>query len=363
MAKTRSYKTNRRRKTSSWRKLQLSRQLKHRLKVLALAVVVVFSTLIVTAAVQLYHYFTKPLATASGSSSETTVFTGRRFNLLLVSLEDVDDPGSMITKLAVLTLNGAQKQVFMVELPLSAESDVPQGFGIHQLDGVYALGALSKPRANLDLTAQTVSRLLAVPIDGYLLTDASSPNPLLSLLSLRNGRSLEILPEFINQLRWGVKTNLTFPSLLQIGKLIWASSFDSWTIAIGELVDVVALDQRLDEIFADDRVVEERLKVVVLNATEQPGLATHVARYVTNLGGDVIKVNNFESQREIESGAINFEGGELGKSILVAADQDLYSVKRLVEVLGIEEVRSTYGGLEERAEITLILGLDSYYNL
>lgn len=310
--------------------------------------VVVVSTLVVTAALQLYQYLNQPLATAAGGSGETTTFTGGRFNLLLVSLEDIDDPGSKIADLTVLTLNESASPVFIVRLPLEAEVEVPQGFGVHQLADVYALGALSKPRANLNLTAQTVRRLLAVPIDGYLLTDAATPNP---LLSLQEGLSLRLLPKFFGQLRQGVKTNLTFGSLLQISKLIWeVGSFDSWTMASHELEDVVSLDHQLGEIFVDEVVVGERLKIVVLNATPKPGLATHIARYVRNLGGEVIKIGNFE-------------GEERAKTVLVAAEPSSYSAGRLRGVLGIEEVREEFEGLEERADLTLILGLDSFYNL
>ncbi len=343
-----------RKKISSWKKLRLSKQIKHRLKIFGLALLVVFATVVVSGAVALYHFFQKPMATAAGAVNGDVTFPGGRFNLLLVVLEDANEPTSLIKELSIITLDANNDEVFMVKLPLEVEVVVPLGFGGHPLQEVYSLGALTKPQANLDLTSQAVSQLLAVPIDGYIVTDDRGLGQIDQYLG-GGLRIVKLLPNLLTEVRRQVKTNLTFPSLLRVGKFIWSArlSEDAWVTSPEELFDWQHLDWELQKYFRDDKIVEERLKIQILNATEKPGLATHVARYVRNLGGDVIIISNFDQT-------------DLRQSFLVA-DPSLadgsYTIRRLKEVLQIEDVRGEFEGAGERADLTIILGLDSWQNL
>ena len=345
------YKRNHRKKVSSWKKLGVSKKLKHRLKILGLAFVVVFATIVVSGAVALYQFFAKPMATAAGAVEGSVVFPGGRFNLLLITLEEVDEPTSLIKELSVFTLDANEDEVFVVKLPLEAEVLVPQGFGGHKLSTVYSLGALAKPQANLDLTAQTVSQLLAVPIDGYIVTDDAGLGQIDQYLG-GGLRMIKLLPNFLTELRRSIKTNLTFPSLLRVGQFIWSAQADGdgWDVSEEELFDWQRLDLELAKHFTDLKMVDERLKIQILNATEKEGLATHVSRYVKNLGGDVIIISNADQL-------------DLRQSFIIAIDQETHTVKRLMEVLQIEEAREEFEGVGERADLTIILGLDSWKNL
>lgn len=340
----------RRYRTSSWKKLQLSAKLHRRLKILALAVVVVVSTLVVSGAVALYQFFTQPMAAAVGASGSDVVFSGEGFNLLLISLEAVEDPTSLIRELSVIRFYPEGKRVVVVELPLEAEVGVPQGFGINRLATVYALGALAKPEANLNLTAQTVSRLLAIPIDGYLLTDTFG---LSTLARFRlSFETLKLLPSFWAGLRSDVRTNLSFPSLLALGKTFFESQaqMEVFRISKEELADEAHLDLDLKRYFTDPKIVEGRLKIQILNGTEKPGLAGHVSRYVKNLGGEVIVLSNFERT-------------DLAESFLVTSQTESYTAQALARVLQVDNVRSEFPGVGERADLTIIVGLDSFRNL
>jgi len=351
MARARNYKTKPRRKTSSWRKLSVSKNLKHRLKILGLALIVVFATIVVCGGVALYQFFAKPMATAAGAVEGSVVFPGGRFNLLLITLKEAEKPTSLIKELSIFTLDANEDEIFVVKLPLEAEVLVPQGFGGHKLSAVYSLGALTKPRANLDLTAQTVSQLLAVPIDGYIVTDDVG----LGQIGQYVGKGLgviKLLPNLVTELRRSIKTNLTLSALLQVGKFAWSAQVDgdAWNILEEELFDWQHLDLELAKHFIDLKIVEERLKIQVLNATEKQGLATHTGRYVTNLGGDVIILGNSDQT-------------DLKQSLIVTSRKDSHTVQRLMEVLQIEDVREEFGEVGERADLTIILGLDSWKNL
>ena len=345
------YKRKSRKKPSSWKKLGVSKKLKHRLKILGLALVVVFATVVVSGAVALYHFFSKPMATAAGAVDGDVTFPGGRFNLLLVNLEDASDPTSLIKELSIISIDADKWEPFPLKLPLEAEVVVPQGFGGHRLKEVYSLGALTKPQANLDLTSQTVSQLLAVPIDGYIVTDDSGLGQIDQYLGSGLGM-LKLLPNLFTEVRRQIKTNLTFPSLLRVGQFIWSakSNEDVWEVSEEELFDWQHLDLELQKYFVDAKIVEERLKIQILNATEKSGLATHVARYVKNLGGDVIIIGNFDQL-------------DLKQSFVVTKEEESHTVRRLREVLQIEEVRSEFERVGERADLTIILGLDSWKNL
>jgi len=345
---------SRRKKLSSWKKLKVGKKIKHRLKILGLALVVVLATVVVSSAVALYHFFTEPMVAATGAAGGEVVFLGGRFNLLLVNLEKADEPTSLVKELTVITLDAGENQTWAVRLPLEAGVTVPQGFGNHQLREVYSLGALTKPQANLDLTSQTVAQLLAVPIDGYIVTDDAGLGQIDQYLG-GGLKMVRLLPNLLTEVRRHVKTNLTFPSLLQIGKFILRARAeeDVGEISAEELFDGQHLDLELRERFTDAKIVAERLKIQILNATDKPGLATHVSRYVENLGGAVIVIGNSDRT-------------DLKQSFLVLPEADLegsYTVQRLKGVLQIDEVRSEFSGVGERADLTIVLGLDSWKNL
>lgn len=341
----------RRKKLSSWKKLKVSQKIKHRLKILGLAVIVVFATAVVSSAVILYQFFTKPMATAAGAADGNITFPGGRFNLLMVVLEDANEPTSLAKEISVIALNVNENEAWVVELPLEAEVAVPQGFGNHQLKEVYSLGALTKPQANLDLTALTVKKLLAVPIDGYLVTDDAGLGQIDQYLG-GGLRIVRLLPNLLTEVRRQIKTNLTFPSLLRVGQFVWSvrSDGDVWEVSPEELFDWQHLDLETQKHFSDARIIEERLKIQILNGTDKPGLATHISRYVKNLGGDVIIIGNYEPL-------------DVKRGLMVTKEPESHTVKRLAEVLQIEDVRPGFDEVGERADLTIILGLDSWKNL
>ena len=356
----RNYK--RRKKISSWKKLRLSKKIKHRLKILGLALVVVFATIVVSGAVALYQFFSKPMATAAGAANGDVTFPGGRFNLLLVNLEDASDPTALIKDLSIISIDAGNRERFPIKLPLEAEVVVPQGFGGHRLKEVYSLGALSKPQANLDLTALTVKKLLAVPIDGYIVTDDDGLGQIGNYLG-GGWKMLRLLPNLFTEIRRNIKTNLTFPSLLRVGQAIWSASpvrplgLTGWDLSEEELFDWQHLDLELQKHLLDSRIVEERLKIQILNATEKQGLATHVARYVKNLGGDVIIISNFD-RTDLKQSFIVLPPA---RGVSEADLEESHTVQRLMGVLQIEEVRKEFEGVGERADLTIVLGLDYAY--
>ena len=112
------------------------------------------------------------------------------------------------------------------------------------------------------------------------------------------------------------------------------------------------LDSLIQRFFSDRQIREEALKIEILNATEQPGLANQLARLINNIGGGVISINNAESASWRTKVKITNEEWK-----------DFYTVKKLEKILGIE---AEVGEMENsRADLLIILGTDywqKWYN-
>ena len=90
---------------------------------------------------------------------------------------------------------------------------------------------------------------------------------------------------------------------------------------------------------------------MILNGTQVPGLAATAARFISNLGADVLNVANAPTQ-------------EYKLSILIAKEKT-YTVKRLADLFDVLDFRSTevltndpFLNHFQRADIVIILGQD-----
>lgn len=110
----------------------------------------------------------------------------------------------------------------------------------------------------------------AVLVDGYILLQSGPPSP--------SGPSLQAV---------GLQTLLTARTSLsrrQLLKLWW------------ELRQLKENDVSETDDFAEKAIKQERLKVMVLNGSEVPGLAAKAAIWVDGLGAEVISLGNTESE-------------------------------------------------------------------
>lgn len=360
--------TRARRRKRSWRLLKGKPALKRRLRLLGLSLIVVFATIAVFATLALYQFFKTPLAQASGSLITSASWDGQsRFNLALVLLEDLANPTSKVERFAILSLNPYGESLTLASLPVEAEVEVPGGQGKATFRVVYALGEISAPKQNISLLVKTASQLLALPLDGYLLTDEEGLGEMKGMvgkqdLTLANfGKevlSLETLKNFPSLLfaaKKNVRTNLSLPDLFAVARFLLKVRFDrafEIEISTSLLEREEKLDRLLRRHFSEGKLEEEREKILVLNGTTVSGLAKRAARMIENLGGEVLDVRNAPEQ--------NHQQG------MIVAHAKSYTAKRIARLFGIRDFRSLEILKKEphfnefmRADIVLILGLDN----
>jgi len=305
--------------------------------------------LITAGAVLLWNYLAKPFSLASSTFQNSESWDGETpFSLIYLVVSDVEEFAPATQSLGVIVFNPTQESLTAISVPADYK----------ELDNLYARGNLSAERDGLRLARDSLRDLLGVTLDGYLIVsggalaeaaelfpDSSGVKEYLSLSSLAN------LPEVWELARGGIQTDLDIPEILRI---LWylmqvrADSVTGLTVA-GELLDdPVSLDKRIAPFLRDEKLQAEHLKIQVLNGSGRPGAASSAARIIGNIGGEIIRIDNFERQ-------------DLVKGFLIMDASGSYTAARLSQMFGLADSRPPRTGPEARANITVILGLENSY--
>lgn len=233
------------------------------------------------------------------SANERAVFPAyqwdrqNRLNILLI--------GNPIT---VVSYVPKHSQFISIEVP--GDLQVPVGFqyGSYRLSALYSLGELEGKRQGVLLTAHTVSTLLGIPIDAYILNASMRDRDVLS----------ELRVEHVVQWGNGLQTNMEIADLAHI---LFAYAFrrsdrvTHVTLEQGRGIvvdrspdsrpqytpDVARIDALAQEYWHDEGIIREQLRVVVKNTTKHEGLAARVARTIANMGVRVVAIENSEPER------------------------------------------------------------------
>ena len=351
-------------KRTSWKKLRLSYQIKRKLELFVLALVVVLSTVAVLGILYLWQFFRTPFAEASGSFNHNPTFEKeKRYNLCLILLEDQNDPLSHIKAIAIISLDPVKSGLSVISIPVDASVEAAAGFGENKIFSLYALGGIPEPKMNVAMVTRSISSHLAIPIDAYVLTD----EPGIEAFSLEMGNyftleeiesifSFKYFPKIFTLLklsRKNLRTNLNLVEVVRVLKFMFGVRSDriySLNLRREDLEDYEILDVALKPFVIDSKIAEERLKVQVLNGTLKSGLASRASRVANNLGSVVIDVGNAQNSSYKET-------------ILISNETHSFTVKRIKEIFKVNRVRGSVGEIEKRADITIILGLDFLHGL
>lgn len=253
--------------------------------------------------------------------------------------------------ISLLSYNPKQAKLTLVNIPDETFLEVPYGFGLWQLRAVYELGQSQKKIGGDKLLQDTVSNLLAVPIDGFL--DLSSLQPQKSAASILN--TLRKNPFSGLELLQALKTDLTVWELIRLKVSLGGVRFDKVSeLRLDEVLDKtnlpdgtpvltadpVKLDGSLSKL-ADPTIVSENKTIAVFNATDQPLLAQKAARLITNLGGNVIITTN---------------AGKILEKTQIEGVKSA-TLKRLRQIFATDDKIST-AEESSRAQINLLVGED-----
>lgn len=232
--------------------------------------------------------------------------TYNRTNLLLVSFNS-----SVLTYLAVLSVNSNENPKL---LPLDPATlvNLPGRRGEYRLREIPAQAHLDN-LGSINLLRDTVSRTLAIPIDGYLEVGASDwpaisrefgagPNDILNDLG-----SIKFFWQLGTLRPWGVGLHGSVSGLTLVGLAVEARAQNevsvinlspavtTGTTPLGSsapMIDPTTFDENFGALFSELAIVRERPRVNIINSSDTAGAGATLSRMVTNLGGDVISVDS-----------------------------------------------------------------------
>jgi len=215
-----------------------------------------------------------------------------------------------------------------VELVIPGNTMVKSGFGYgeYQLKNVYELGGLEGQGGRV--LSRAVENLMAVGVTGWQAGEVTNLS-------------------WWDRLRlwWCQEFKLKKKTVVELSQ---QSAFKAETLGDGAevfRVSQVLVDELVNRLVFEEKLVEEGLIVAVLNASQAEGVAKNMGRIIANLGGEVRLISNLESQSE--------------SRLLVAKKEwrDSYTAKRLQGILGVEEIG--LGEIDEyRADIVVMVGED-----
>jgi hypothetical protein len=170
---------------------------------------------------------------------------------------------------------------------------------------IYILKLVNPPDRNL-------GRLLAVPIDSSLSSESLTVDKIDTASDIFN---------LILSLR-DKDTNLTSIDALRLflfTRTVEEEGIEEEVLSSFSLSDVrgVTLNN-----FIDPKIVEEKIKIEIVNATDIPGLANRLANYITNMGGNVILISTADGV--INDSEIKYFGDET------------YTASKLKKLLGFK---------------------------
>ena len=342
-------KKSSKRQTFSWRRLKKQFKLKKRLRRLRLGLTVVGAVLLVLGAYYLWNFFAKPFTSAGSTFQVGTSWDGEvPFNLLWLEVSDVNELAPPTRGLGVLSFNPTQDLFTIVNVSIDYQ----------RFRDLYGLGNLSEEEDGLELVSSTVMELLGVPIDNYILVSSEGLRELdaffpqaSQIKDVVNLANVLQVPAVWDIARRNLRTDLGVP---EIARVLWyllqvrSDKITSITLSPDLLDDPVTLDRKISPFFRDEKLFTEHLKIQVLNGSGKPGLASTSARIIRNVGGEVIRVDNFERQ-------------DLIKGYLLLESSGSYTARRLAQIFGVSDSRPPRTGPEARANVTLILGIENSF--
>lgn len=185
-------------------------------------------------------------------------------------------------------------------------------------------------KLNDNIKPAEAGRLLEIPIDGLIASNSLNLDQKISSL-------------FVNAIfnYNNIKTNLTIVDLLRITMLARAIPENSINVRVVGDASELELDKVVGHSVSDDFIEKDNQTIQIINGTGVSGLGGRLARFVTNMGGNVMLVMTEDSPRK--------------KSIITYIDKKTYTLRRLQKVLGYEVVKEPENAM---SDVTIIIGED-----
>lgn len=211
-----------------------------------------------------------------------------------------------------------EKQWRIIELPPNLVLPIAQGYGTYRVGALVGLDRLEKRQGQLIVTG--LQEVLGIVLDG-------------DYAHLNWWDRLKLTVE-----ARGRQETIKFEEVVPVTRVVGPDG--AQTLQISE----ADMDKFSSRFLADEAVRAEGIKVTILNATGQTGLARRVARIVTNMGLVVVKLG----EADLNEKSRLMINKDKQKSISIQKLKNLFQVKRV-------EVGDTS---EYRADAVVFIGAD-----
>ena len=324
-----------------WKKEQKKRKERKRLFVIRCILLVISIILLIGIGRQVYRSLRKSLWDGEN-----------RINFVLVS-----------QPILVVSLAPSEKIINIFSIPDQALIEVIHGYGYYRVKSIFALGEIEGRGG--ELLVGSLREYLGVLIDAYALNHElritnyeSRIKKFLKecIISLLKGEGETNLTKWdLARLWWQI--NKVRPNKITLVDLGQTSASREVVLPDGTKaieINSERIDRLVNQLFKDEKIVQEDLAIAVLNGTTHFGLARKAARLITNIGGQVVEVGNIENL----------------KSQILNLKCEIRSPKRLKNAYTIQKLMRAFdcrwGGedlADHRAEAILILGEDYWSRL
>lgn len=337
-----------------------------KIKLAFLALAALIGLIILSRAVVSVASLNKPI-TPSLSSEKKYTWNGESV-INVVFSSKVPGEG---TDISVVSYHPNEEKAVVLHIAEQTYLELPKGFGSWPVGSVYRLGE-EDSKTGASLLKMSLSKLIGLPIDAVVLfnsQDYKTPeeliasfkkNPLAPFFDTKNIKSdlttLEAVKLFkqLSSIREDklISLNLEHSSITE-SKLLPDS-----TRVLG--VDTIRLDLFVRESMSDENILAEGVPVAVFNGTGYPGLTFEVVRSITNMGGNVIMVNNTEGK--FKESTVNFSKEYLSENPEITETATSLRLKQLVapHCLRLKCSNNDVNVVRSRAAINIVLGEDYY---
>ncbi len=315
------------RKSARWRLKPYKKQTKGQTKLAILALLLVFSIIFIGGVVRFTQNLFKPKLAVN---SKKGLWDGSlQINLVLKT-----------DNTSLFSYDPNDGSVKVVTIPDETYVNVGT-HGSWQIRSVYNLGQSENPPQGVGLLESAVSDFFGLPVDGFIEVEGKSPKEAISILRQSPFSAIGKLN--------GIKTDLAPIELFRLYSGVAGARFDKLTYFDLTQADANQIDDFVAKNLYDSKLHQEQVPVAVFNGTKLAGKASRAARMITNLGGNVIIQNNFDTD-SVDNSFIYTKG-------------DSYTKKRLKPIFSSDCQDGHFcdkltGELYSRADINIILGSD-----
>ncbi len=309
----------------------------------------------------------KPISSEFDTGKKYTWNEISTYNVAFIADAESDNPD-----ISVVSLKPSEGKVVVLHLSPNIYTELADGYGNWRLGSVYALGEEEQKPKGASLLKQTLTKMLAIPIDGIVILPESTDyeNTEALVQSFRKAiPDLFYLSKIESDLtKWEAIKLYRSVSKVRADK-IDSLNFERSTITESKLlpdssrvlgINTVRLDLFTREKLSDPVMVDENMPVAIFNATDRPGLGQEVSRYITNLGGSVVILQNLDQKQEKTSIIItpSQQSPELTQSVTYRRLAQFFAPHCLTAACNLQNPKIE----NSRATINIILGEDYIEN-